>query len=323
MKKFTNFEKAHTPHDWGKCVLCGTKDNYLSWYKEYYKGEQIDGLICNTHRMEEEMGCENPLVLKIAIDADSLIYKACHRHQEPFDIEMAYYEFCQEVGKICNSIFSGKNHPHEYDKDTKVQFKVVFSPKKSFRNKISPAGAFNEKGKALGYKANRKSPTIEGISLLKNLVMERMPNNAMYVAGVEADDVVIYFAKHKGWMVAAIDKDVISACPTHCYNYNKYTWENPKSDLDIEMWYLWQTMVGDSTDNVLGALGVGKAGADKVMNELDFPDFERIAEEFEYRQDAIVNHNLVRMDQWTPENGVVLWSPEDEDKEEEDDDDWG
>ena len=309
------------PHEWGQCCLHKEEYMHIVWYQEYHRGIQIDGKICNDCRMEE-MEQKEIHYLNIAIDADSLIYKACHRHQNPLNIELAYYELCQEIGKICGSVVSGRDHPHEYDIDTRINFKIVFSPKKSFRNKISPAGGFNEKGKALGYKANRKPPTIEGISELKKLVMARMPDKAMFVPGVEADDVVIYLAKHKNWMVAAIDKDVISACPTHCYNYNKYTWDAPKSELDIEMWYLWQTLVGDSTDNVEGAKGIGKSTADKIIGELDFPDFESIVDYFPSRTDAVVNHMLVRMDQWTEENGLVLWSPDDVNSGEEEEDEW-
>ena len=35
----------------------------------------------------------------------------------------------------------------------------------------------------------------------------------------EADEIIVYLANHKGYTVAAIDKDVINAVKTDCFNF--------------------------------------------------------------------------------------------------------
>ena len=156
------------------------------------------------------------MIYNIAIDADSLIYKACYRHQmhhttktpytkeeilASFNLELAYFEFCQEVGKIRSAPFSGTNPILTYEKGDDVQVKIVLSPRKSFRQDIFPE-----------YKANRskKPSTVVGIKDLKILVLKRLKDWTILIPNVEADDIVNYYAREHGYMVSAIDKDVIN-----------------------------------------------------------------------------------------------------------------
>ena len=248
----------------------------------------------------------------IAIDADSLIYKACYRHQlhttkanqisdeavlASFNLELAYFEFCQEIGKIRSSLFAGTEPLFQYEKGDEVNVLIVLSPKKSFRQDLYPE-----------YKANRKKsqPTV-GIRDLKLLVIDRLKDWVLLIPNVEADDVVNYYAREHNYMVAAIDKDVINANPTHCYNYKKFTWSSPSSELEIEKWYLKQTLMGDRTDNIPGANGIGEVKAGKIVDELYFPNLEDIEEYFDCETDAMMNHWLVRMDMWNGKD-IVLWS---------------
>jgi len=269
------------------------------------------------------------MIYNIAIDADSLIYKSAYRHQlrsnkdvtytqeeieASWNIELAYFEFCQEIGKIRSAPFAGNEPLLEYTKGDEVEVLIVFSPKKSFRNELSPSGVkFRENKKGgdpidCGYKANRKSPSIIGLRDLKVMVMERLKDWVQIVANVEADDVVNYYAREHNYMVAAIDKDVINANPTHSYNYNKFTWTQPHSEYEIEKWYLIQTLMGDTTDNVAGAPGIGETKAKNIVEALDLGyHLDNIVEHFDSEHDAIFNHWLVRMDQWNPDTGVELW----------------
>jgi len=235
------------------------------------------------------------MTYNIAIDADSLVYKACYRWQQPFDIEKAYFEFCQEIGKIRSAPFAGTSPLFEYEKGDDVNILIVLSPKKSFRQDIYP-----------DYKANRKSATIEGIRDLKLLILKRMKDWVKLVPNVEADDVVNYYAREHNYLVAAIDKDVINANPTHTYNYNKFEWNEPRSDWEIERWYLKQTLMGDSTDNIKGAEGIGPAKAEKIIKSLWSFDLDGIAEYFKDETDLMLNHWLVRMDMFNGKE-IVLW----------------
>ncbi len=158
----------------------------------------------------------------------------------------------------------------------------------------------------MGYKANRKPPSIIGLRDLKLMVMQRLKAWVKIVAEVEADDVVNYYAREHGYMVAAIDKDVINANPTYSYNYNKFQWILPHSEYEIEKWYLVQTLMGDTTDNVAGAPSIGEMKAKKIIAGLIEPCFDDIIEYFESDYEAQFNHWLVRMDQWNGKE-VQLW----------------
>ena len=233
---------------------------------------------------------ENKMIYKIAIDADSIISKALHR--EPEDMEKAYFEVCTSIGQIKSAIFFGL---HEYEKGDEVEMKIILTPRTNFRYDIFP-----------DYK-NKRPPRSESRITLMKIVLERLKPWVEIHKGVEADDVVIYYAK-QGWMVAAIDKDVINACPTYCYNYNKYTWETPKSDMQIEAWYLMQALMGDSTDCIPGAKGIGEKGAFKIVNDMSWKSFAGIMEYFDSYESALLSMRLVRMDQWNGKE-VVLWEP--------------
>lgn len=252
---------------------------------------------------------------KIAIDADSIVYKSCSRHNSSdgteCDLEKAYFEFCGEIAKICSDVFTrgidGNIGIVKYEKGDSVVPLIVLSPKKSFRNQISPSGVkfrINKLGNKvdMGYKANRKPSKITGINELKIMIYKRLGNMvALYKqAGAEADDVVNWLAREHGYLVAAIDKDVINANPTYCYNYNDREWNSPRTQEQIEQWYLVQTLMGDTTDNVEGAPGIGEKGArDIIYGKLGGKaTFNDILPYFNSRFDAALNHMLVRMDRF-------------------------
>ena len=264
------------------------------------------------------------MTYNIAIDADSIVFKACSRAmnkiENTIDIELAYYEFCGEIAKIKSEIFMKGDVDNRqgivtYNKGDQVNAVIVLSNPTSFRNDLSPSGVVYRKNRNgemvdMGYKANRKrKPTsILGISKLKELIEKRLPNLVMKHEKAEADDIVNYLAREKGYFVAAIDKDVINANPTYCYNYNKNEWIIGKTDYQIERWYLLQTLVGDTTDNVEGAPGIGQKGAEKIMDELGpTACFDDIVPYFDSEVDAIINHMLVRMDRFDGEK-IVPWS---------------
>jgi len=202
-------------------------------------------------------------------------------------------DFIGEIAKIKSRVFD----LYTYTKGDEVKPLIVFSPEKSFRNDMYPE-----------YKANRreKENKTEGITELKALVMFRVPDICIFVEGVEADDIVNYMARAHGTLVAAIDKDVIHANPTHVFNYNKQVWISPKPQYQIERWYLLQALWGDYTDNIKGAKGVGEKTAIKIVDALTEPKFEDIIEHFEDYYDALMNYRLVRMDQFDGER-IKLW----------------
>jgi len=206
---------------------------------------------------------------------------------------MAYMDFMGEIAKIKSRVFD----LYTYEKGDEVKPLIVLSPKTSFRNEMYPE-----------YKANRKEKenNIEGIGQLKDLIMDRLSKLVIYVEGVEADDIVNYMARAHGTLVAAIDKDVIHANPTHVFNYNKQQWISPKPQFQIERWYLIQALWGDYTDNIKGAKGVGEKTAIKIVDALTEPKFEDIVDNFKDYYEALMNYRLVRMDQFDGTR-IKLW----------------
>lgn len=238
---------------------------------------------------------------KIAIDADSLVSKSLHRFPPEektengvttYDVEKAYFDFCTEIGKIKGAIFFGYC---EYEKGDTVEMKILLSPRKSFRHDIYS-----------DYKAKRPERSPQRVELMKT-ILRRLRSWVEIKENVEADDLAIYYS-NQGWLVSAIDKDVQKACVTSCYDYNKYTWSLPYSQEAVENWYLVQALMGDSTDNIKGAKGIGEVGAFKIVHEMEYKHFSNIVQYFESYEDAVLSMRLVRMDQWNGSE-VILWNP--------------
>lgn len=279
------------------------------------------------------------MVYNIAIDADSLAYKACYRHMNEekteTNIELAYMEFCGEIAKIVDNVFSqkcscGKEFKGilEYVKGDLVKPLIVMSPRKSFRNEISPSGvrfgvysrgARKGEPKDLGYKANRDPDawSVPGIRDLKRLVLQRL-KDVVYLDNLtggakgkpEADDVVNYFARVHNYFVAAIDKDVINANPTYTYDYNERKWNLPRTQIQVEQWYLIQTLMGDATDNVQGAPNIGEKKARSIVlgENGNTASYQDIIQYFDSPTDCLINHTLVRMDMYDG-GKITPWSP--------------
>ena len=242
----------------------------------------------------------------IGIDADSILYKACYRSQlvnlkdgpkytdkereDSLDLEKAYFEFCGIIAGIRTAVHKKFWEENTEEEKLTVTFDIVFSPKKTFRHDIYPA-----------YKANRKPSNIFGLSELKKLVQSRL--DPIEIDNVEADDVVMHYE-----LIACIDKDIIDHSPVPCFNYNKWEWSEGLSAEDIENNYYIQALQGDSTDNIKGAIGIGKKKAELIV----YDPFEDIRDTFhtyfKSKEEAEMNMRLVRMDQWSPEKGVVLWT---------------
>ena len=270
-----------------KCQIC---NNNLIIQCDYVFRKGVRIWQCGFCQKNLKVKRREHMLYKIAIDADSVVSKSLHR--QPDDLEKAYYEFCSSIGVIKGAIFHGM---HEYEKGDKVEMKIILTPRTNFRYDIFP-----------DYK-NKRLPRSESRIALMKMILERLKPWVEIHKGVEADDVVIYYAK-QGWMVSAIDKDVINACPTFCYDYNKYEWNQPKSEMQIESWYLMQALMGDSTDCIPGAKGIGEIGAFKIVNEMSWKSFAGIIEYFPSYEDALLSMRLVRMDQWNGKE-VILWEP--------------
>ena len=148
----------------------------------------------------------------------------------------------------------------------------------TFRNEIDP-----------NYKANRSSPPEELIMQLPVAIewIDKMGYKTLGQVGFEADDMiatVVHLAKEKGFTVRVVshDKDlyqliddgkvsVVDAVKRKTMDedacFEKYG-VTPKQFID------YQSILGDSADNVPGVKGIGKVGAEKLLKE--FGDLDNI-----------------------------------------------
>ena len=160
------------------------------------------------------------------------------------------------------------------------------------------------------YKANRQS-IIRPMHLntLKDYCEHTY--NAIRANGAEADDYTVWYAlKNPKALVCAIDKDIKHQVPNKVYDYWKEEFcKTDKSKLDFNF-YL-QVIIGDSSDNIKGAPGIGPKKALKFISE-DMTEVElqlgtlRAYESVGLSlKEAELSARLVRMDQFNPETSKL------------------
>ncbi|QOP41539.1 DNA polymerase I [Sulfurimonas marina] len=157
------------------------------------------------------------------------------------------------------------------DHDSDYIIFAVDSKGDTFRNEIDE-----------NYKANRQAPPPELTMQLPVAIewINKMGYKTLGLTGFEADDMiatVVKFAKDKGYKVRVVshDKDlyqlidddnvtIVDAIKRKSVNeeacYEKYG-VTPKQFID------YQSILGDSADNVPGVKGIGKVGAEKLLKE--------------------------------------------------------
>lgn len=192
----------------------------------------------------------------IFCDADSILFSAIWKFKDEWNIEFAYMEFIERVGRI---------RTEAYNQVIKLEDLIIgFTSATNFRYEVYK-----------DYKATRKDNLTEEQQLtnlrvkeLKKLVYKRLKGICKISSIFEADDLSIYYANYHNYMIAAIDKDVINASPTKCFNYSKFKWLEPNSKDDIERWYLIQSIMGDTSDGWNFVQGMGKVKAEKFVDNL-------------------------------------------------------
>lgn len=93
---------------------------------------------------------------------------------------------------------------------------------------------------------------------------------AEVVEGMEADDmlgIVQWQHPDKSTVICSIDKD-LKMIPGYHFNPKKQEFIYQQMN-DANLFFLWQMMVGDTTDNIPGVTGIGPKKADKVIAAAD------------------------------------------------------
>ena len=147
----------------------------------------------------------------------------------------------------------------------------------TFRNEIDP-----------NYKANRSAPPPELTMQLPVAIewIDKMGYKTLGMSGYEADDMiatVTHLAQAKGYSVKVVshDKDLYQliddAKQTFIYDAIKRKQVDEKAcyekyGVDAKQFIDYQSILGDSADNVPGVKGIGKVGAEKLLREYETLD---------------------------------------------------
>ena len=217
----------------------------------------------------------------LILDADSLLFNAVHGcTDEDFDLDQNYTSFIKQVNSIIDSIES----------DGFFVDSVVYcftTCKNNFRKDLLPS-----------YKANRKpNDTTKLVRLLRTYAIQRLEESedVRYDDIFEADDLAAEAMRSiNNGILASIDKDMLQVEGAH-FNYYKDKVKDDEGNIVIdrvesesgEVLFLprkkfrgWsyttknegfrllmhQLLVGDNSDNIKGALGIGDKKAEKLLN---------------------------------------------------------
>jgi len=201
------------------------------------------------------------------------------------------------VDKIVNNVISHTKWQGRYE------VKMCMSSSENFRKQILSTYKLNRKDK-------RKPVCYSGILKWLDEVYDTVLVNTL-----EADDVVGILAttyKDKAVMVSG-DKD-FRCIPGLLFNFLNNEWYDISKE-EADRYFLYQTLLGDSTDNYKGCPGVGAVGAKKLLDkECSWANvvaaFERkgLTEEDALQQARVAR--ILRVEDWDKTNNKVkLWEP--------------
>ena len=237
--------------------------------------------------------------MKLLIDADFIVYKACAAAESEVD-------FGNDVILVTSNFSDAYSATRR--ELTKIQNKfgafsdiiLFFSDSINFRKKILPEykGHRNRK-KPCGYK--RVIETLKG------------EYRVIIKPTLEADDSMgIYSTKYPGNMIVSPDKDM-RQIPGQLYNFDDVF---TVSKEEGAKWHLIQSCSGDQTDGYAGIPGIGVKRAEALFEEHGY-SWKTVVKAFTDKglteEDALTNARLARIltvdDYDFKKQKPKLWSP--------------
>ena len=237
--------------------------------------------------------------MKLLIDADFIVYKACAAAETEIDwgddtilvtsnFSDAYSATKRELNKLENKFGS---------LSTLILF---FSDSVNFRKKILPE-----------YKGhrNRKKPC--GYKRVINAL--RKEYKVILKPTLEADDSMgIYATKYPDNMIVSPDKDM-RQIPGKLYNFDETFTVTPEEGAK---WHLIQTLAGDQTDGYGGVPGIGVKRAVSLFEDKGYA-WKTVVDAFLEKDltedDALINARLAKIltaeDYDFKNKQPILWSP--------------
>ena len=237
--------------------------------------------------------------MKLLIDADFIVYKACAAAESEVDfgndVILVTSDFNDAYGATKRELTKLENKFGSFS-----AMILFFSDSTNFRKKILES-----------YKGhrNRKKPC--GYKRVINALKKEY--KVIIKPTLEADDTMgIYATKYPGNMIVSPDKDM-KQIPGQLYNFDEVF---TVSKEDGAKWHLIQSLAGDQTDGYSGVPGIGVKRAEALFNEHGY-SWKTVVKAFTDKDltedDALVNARLAKIltsdDYDFERKRPILWSP--------------
>ena len=186
----------------------------------------------------------------LLVDGDIVAYKAATVAETPIDWGDGFWTLHAFEQDVIQNMSVFMNEIKEQSGCSK--FITCLSGDKLYRKEVAPY-----------YKANRKGTRKP---MLLNFAKKYLADNynGKVEERLEADDLLgILGSADKNTVIWSADKDLLTIPAYHLLD-GKVT---EVDEAEADYWFLYQTLVGDSTDNYKGCPAVGAKTADKLLQE--------------------------------------------------------
>jgi 5'-3' exonuclease len=197
--------------------------------------------------------------MKLLIDLDPIVYRVGFATQNKMEDGRI------EAEPINYVLYTVKRFMTTLLHDTGADEYIGFlTGKDNFRHKIDSE-----------YKANR-SGTSKPVhyQAIRDYLSEHY--NTEIIDGKEADDALAE-NQTEDTAIATIDKDLLMVAGKH-YNYVKKEWQTVTPEEGTKFFYK-QMLMGDKVDNIPGIKGIGPKKAEKLLDETNREDWDKLIEE--------------------------------------------
>lgn len=236
--------------------------------------------------------------MRLLVDADTPCFASSIVHEnDPLEIA------CMEVDQMINKTIV----------DTQAtEWNIYLTGPGNFRYAIYPE-----------YKANRiKMPTPKHLKEVKAHVLRSW--GAILATGCEADDLlgIEQVGANGETCICSIDKDLNQIPGKHYHPgiTRKGTWLIEPHFYDVSpeealRFFYYQLLIGDSTDNIKGAVGIGPKKADKILEGLETPwdYYNCVKDYFSCEEELLMNARVLYIHQ-KPND---VWNPPTKENEDE------
>lgn len=245
--------------------------------------------------------------MKILIDADMVVFKACSTIETPInwygDLWTLHADASEAKGIVDDYVQTLVDKMlNHYETEGDYEIIMCFSDKENFRKVLYPLYKANRIGK-------RKPSGYYGVMnwCKENFACEQ-------ISTLEADDVIgILATKYPDSIIASGDKD-FKTIPARFYDFSRGEFYEITAE-QAQYWHLYQTLVGDTSDNYKGCPKCGDVTARRLLDENNSWDtvVKAFAKQGLSEADALLQARIARIlhveDYDFKKKKPILWRP--------------